>query len=422
MLAYLRLRRYFILLGFFLLALLSLPIISRLAVDGVLRPLINEHNATLTNNYQKILTDLEILSAHPIFPQATYRNNAQFVLLKYLPMDGIEVTSARNPRYSALAKMAEVYNNWRNDDNTLAKLLHDKELMSLDTSWVKQLKNYDHWNYSTHKEIISALSPIRDVSGITRLEIFSQLPQPNFNILRSWALLNFIKLQKMGRGKEALETYRHVAFLLHSSGNLVASMSAISMLKDEFILMGRFKVAGWNPIPIYYLETYSRVTWAWMALLKMSYFSEFPPAFFAYLKPHNGLCPGAREAVSNFTLYRDFFEPQARFEANFSSNIEYTKKLYIKIKTDCNLNIYNKFLDRSPASLNMLSSFTLDEEIFKRSRNTEYNFSLTDNWIYLPYIRRLVGIVYFSSKNPLNYLLPYESRKKKFMGLNEGFY
>lgn len=419
MLKYLRHRRHFILLAIVLTALLSLPVFSRLTVDTVLKPLINEQNASLTAQYQNILLDLEILTAHPVFPPHNYRNNAQFVLLKYIPMDGIESASFKNPRYDALLKMTEEYNNWRGDDRILQKMLKDKELLSIDTSWLKQLEDYDHWNYSSHKEIVSSLSPVRDVSGITRLEIFSQLPQPTFNVMRAWALLNFIKMQKVGRGKEALETYRQVAYLMHTAGNFVASMTAYSMLKDEYILLGRFPVKGWEPIPVYYLEAYSRVTWAWMAILKVPYFSEFPPAFYQYLKPQNGLCAGARNAVASFTLYRDFFEPQTYFESNFASNIAYTKKLYIKIKTECNLNIYNKFLDRSPASLDLFSSFTLDESIFKAAKNTEYNFSLIDNWIYLPYIRRLVGFVYFSPSSPMNYTMPYESRKKKFTGLKE---
>lgn len=419
MFKYLRQRRHFILFAIIFSAFLSLPIFSRLAIDTVFRPLINEQNAGLTANYQKILADLEILAAHPVFPERSYRDNAQFILLKYIPMDGIESQSAKNPRYDAILRMTNEYNDWRDDERVWQSMIHDKELLSIDTSWLKKLDKYDHWNYSSHKEIVSSLSPVRDVSGITRMEIFSQLPQPTYNFLRSWATLHFIKMHKQGHGKEALQIYRHVAFLMHSSGNLVGSMTAYSMLKDEYALLGRFPVKGWDPIPVYYLETYARVTWAWMGILKISYFSEFPYAFFPYLKPQNGLCAGAREAVASFTLYRDFFEPQTYFEANFASNIAYTKKLYIKIKTECNLNIYNKFLDRSPASLDWMSSFTLDESIFKRARNTEYNFSLMDNWIYLPYVRRLVGLMYFSPGSSMNYVRRYESRKKKFSGLNE---
>ncbi len=422
MFKYLRHRRHFILFAIVFSAFLSLPILSRLVIDTIFRPLVNEQNASLYNNFPKIISDLETITAHPVFPMPGYKNNAQFVLLKYIPMDGIEDTHIKNPRYDSLFRLTEEYYNWRTDDQVFQKMLNDKELLAVDTTWVQKLRDYDHWNYSSHKEILSSLSPIRDVSGITRLEIFSQLPQPTFNQLRSWAMLNFIKMQKAGHGLEALKTYRHIAYLLHSAGNFVASTTAFSMLRDEYVLLGRFPVKGWEPVPIYYLDAYARVTWAWVAILKMPYFSEFPPAFFPYLKPQNGLCAGAREAVSNFTLYRDFFEPQTYFEANFTYNIAYTKKIYIKVKTECNLNIYNKFLDRSPASLDMFSSFTLDESIFKRAKNTEYDFSLVDNWIYLPYIRRLVGFVYFSPGSPMNFIMPYETRKKKFAGLNEIFF
>jgi len=222
MLKYLRQRRHFILLAIIFSAFLSLPIFSRLAVDTVFKPLINEQNASMTAQLPKILNDLEILQAHPVFPAQGYRHNAQFVLLKYIPMDGIESNSAKNPRYDSLLKITDEYNGWRTEDKTLQKMLKDKELFSLDTSWLKRLEAFDHWNYSSHKEILSSLSPVRDVSGITRLEIFSQLPQPTFNLMRSWAILHFIRMQKIGKGAEALKTSRIVFFLLQSVGNLVA--------------------------------------------------------------------------------------------------------------------------------------------------------------------------------------------------------
>jgi hypothetical protein len=83
------------------------------------------------------------------------------------------------------------------------------------------------------------------------------------------------------------------------------------------------------------------------------------------------------------------------------------------------MSVYNKFFDRSPASLNPFSSFTLDDEISDRKKHTDYNFSLTDNWIYIPYVRRLVGMVYFANGSPFNYLMPYETHSRKYRGLIE---
>jgi hypothetical protein len=158
-----------------------------------------------------------------------------------------------------------------------------------------------------------------------------------------------------------------------------------------------------------------------MAILKLPYFNEFPEAFVKYLSPQNGICAGALEAISSFTLYRDFFEPQSFFEADFSENVTFTKNLFRKIHNECNLAIYSKFLDRSPASLNPFSSFTLDEEISSKIKNTDYNFSMMDNWVYIPYVRRLVGMMYFANGSPINYLMPYETetRRKKLKGLLE---
>jgi hypothetical protein len=413
-------RRHFILFFFFLLALVALPVTARLSVDTVFKPQIFEMNASLYNNIPKILADLEVLSEHPVFPESTYQNNAQFILSKYLWMDGVEVNAVLNPRTELLSRMTDSnYNSWRSNEAQFQEMIHDKELLALDTRWMQSLNKYDHWNYSSDTKIISSLSAVRDVNALTRLEIFSQLPVPSFKQLRSWALLNFIKLHKQGRDIEGLKTYRHVAFLLHTAGNLVASMTAASMLKDEYVLMAFFHVKNWETVPYFYVDTYSRVTWAWMAVLKIPYFDDFPKAFIPYLKPQNGICAGALEAVSNFSLYRDFFEPHSFFEADFTSNVNFTKKLYRKIQSDCNLDVYSKFLERSPASLHPFSSYTFDDDISERKKYTDYNFSLADNWIYIPYVRRLVGLVYFANGSPINYVMPYETKKKKFQGLND---
>jgi hypothetical protein len=408
-------------LGFFLLALFIVPIIARLSVDTVFRPQLGERNADLNKNIPKILADLEVLSAHPVFPAAVYKNNAQFLLNKYIGTNGMEITAVRNPQYFSLRKFTTIYGKWRTNPALLDLIMNDNDLMSLDTSWMQSLHEFDHWNYSDRREVIARLSSVQDVNALTRLEIFSQLPTPSFRDIRGWALLNFIKLYKSGQGYEGLKTYRHVANLLHTSGNLVASVTATFMLRDEYILLEHFHVKDWKPVPIVYVDAYYRVVWAWMAILKLPYFNEFPEAFVKYLSPQNGICAGALEAISSFTLYRDFFEPQSFFEADFSENVTFTKNLFRKIHNECNLAIYSKFLDRSPASLNPFSSFTLDEEISSKIKNTDYNFSMMDNWVYIPYVRRLVGMMYFANGSPINYLMPYETetRRKKLKGLLE---
>lgn len=417
MFRYLKSRRYYILLSFILFGLLILPIAAEISVDLVLKPQVSIFNIALKHNYPKILDDLEMLHKNKIFKNSAYKNNAEYLISKYVSLDGVAAALiAKNTTNEPVKRITKVYHAWRSNEEILKSLLQDKELMSVNTDWLERLHNYDHWNFSTNKELTAALATIPNVNALTRLDIFSQLPSPNYDNFRSWAILHFLQMTQKGQSHKGLKTYRKVANLIHSSSTVVGNITAASMLKDEYILTSKFGIKGWATVPVFYIDAYIRTTWAWMGLLKLPYFNTFPVEFLSYLKPETGICASSRESVSNFSLYLDLYQPQTRFERNFTDNVIFTTHLYQKIQKVCNLEIYDKFLSRSPASLNPWSSFKFDKELFKAARHTDYDFSIEDNWVYLPYIRRIVGTVYFAGGSPMNYVSHYE--RKKFQGLN----
>ena len=417
MIRYLKSRRYFILLSILLLGLMMIPIMAEVSVALILKPEVREYNVELKYNYPRILEDLATLEANPIFKRSEYNNNAEFLISKHVPWEGIaNPLITKSETTMSVQKISKVYFSWRTLEDQFENLMSDKALLKVDTSWLKKLDAYDSWNFSTNKELTSALASIPHVNALARLEIFSQLPSPNYDIFKSWALLNFIKLEKKGKAIEGLRTYRKIANLMHSSNTIVGNITAASMLKDEYTLVSKFNIKGWTPVPVFYIDAYIRTTWAWMGILKVPYFDTLPVEFLAHLKPETGLCASSRESISNFSLYLDLYQPQTRFETNFSDNVIYTTHLYKKIQNVCNLQIYNTFLERSPASISPWSSFKIDRDFFKANLNTDYDFSIEDNWIYLPYVRRIVGTVYFANGSPMNFVSHYE--RKHFMGSN----
>lgn len=419
MVNYLRSRRYFILFGLTLLCLLFLPVFARLSIDTVLKPTIAEHNLALVHSYGKILTDLEDLSQFPVFPESAYKKNAEFVLSKYIEFDGDEGTTLFYKKSQAIKKIQRLYLGWKQSPLIRQRLVNDPDLRKLDTRWMRELLKYDYWDFSDNRKVVSLFESLAHVNASTRLEIFNHMPIPSYGELRSWALLNFINSYRSGKPLDGMRVYRKTAELINSSGTLIGQVTAAAMLKDEYAIMSLFDVKGWEPRPIFAIESYVRVSWAWIGILKMPYFGEFPNQFISYIHPQYGICAGSRLASADYGLYVDFFQPQSFFESNFTSNVAVTSKLYKKIHENCRIESFSRFLSRSPASINPWSSYVIDEDINTKRHDIDYDFSIQDNWIYLPYVRRLVGMMYFANQNPLNYLLHYNGQKPKFLGVQE---
>jgi hypothetical protein len=229
-------------------------------------------------------------------------------------------------------------------------------------------------------------------------------------------------LQKAQENKayEGLQAHRKVIELIHSSGTLLGNVTAAAMLKDEYLLVSRFDIKNWKTKPILSIDSYSRVSWAWIGLIKTSFFQKLPQKFLPYMKPQNGICAGARETAASYALYLDFFSPRTTLESDFSDNVAFSSKIFNKLSEDCNHSNYKAFLTRSPASIQpwKWSSLNVNADLFKNYAETEFDFTIADNWIYLPFVRRFVGLSLFSNGSPINYTVHYDAVRSPFAGIN----
>lgn len=419
MIKYLHSRRYFIYFAFVFFTLALIPLVAHVSVDLFFRPQIMERNAKLYQNLPKILSDLEMLDQNPIFPELRTHNNAEFLISKYVIFDGYERNISRNNQYDAMSKIHVDYGNWRNNTLTLEKIQADESLMTLDTSWLEELHAYDHWNFSSNKRVKESMALVPNVNSMARTEIFTQLPVPKYDMMRSWALIHFLQMQKSGHGSQGIKTYRKVTELINTTGTLIGNITAANMLKDEYVLVSKFDIKNWTTRPYYHIDTYIRVSWAWVGLLRLPMFDRLPKKFLRFVKPQNGVCASSWETLATYSIYLDFFQPRTYFESDFSKNVKFTTDLYRDVQAQCNLESYSPFLKRSPASLSpMTNSYNIDASIYNLHTNTDYNYSVEDNWVYLPYLRRLVGLVTFANADPIDYVTPYRNKKGRFAGIN----
>ena len=119
-------------------------------------------------------------------------------------------------------------------------------------------------------------------------------------------------------------------------------------------------------------------------------------------------------------MYLDFFAGRTFFESDFRENVAASTKLFNQLNSDCNHSNYKSFLTRSPASSQpwTWSSLDMNADLFKNYSATEFDFTIDDNWIYLPYVRRFIGLTFFLNGNSINYSAHYDSVKKPFKGIN----
>ncbi len=402
--------------------LFALPIIvvlsEHMIIDIYFKTQITENQYTWYDKLPQIYGDLETLDANPIFPKLTTNNNAEYLISRYVPFNGFDKLISSNPQYDSLKKINVEYADWRRNTETFTTMLNDKSIMSLNSSWVGLLSQFDHWNFSSNTQIKEYLSLVPNVNSLTRLDIFSRLPIPNYNMMRSWALLYVFHSYKNNRSLDGLKLHRKVAELINSSGTIMGNMAAASMLKDEYALMSYLNVKNWQTKPYHYIDIYTRVSWAWLGVLKLPLFGRLPLKFVQFIKPQNGACASSWENASTYSVYLDFFQPRVAFESDFSKNIKFTSELYKNIQTQCNLQSYSPFISRSPASIDLSTSYKVDEVIYSHHGNKEYNYSLQDNWMYWPFVRRLIGLMSFGTPGPIDYLSHYKAKKKKFAGQN----
>ncbi len=415
---YLKRNRYTILFFLLFVGICTVPFVERITTVFIFKPMMSEINIELSLHKDRILSDLEILETYPLFQEHAREKNAEWVISQHIGWHGEGSPTQDSLKSFKVRKLAKFYSTWRLDEKVYEKLLQDEDLMNLNTDWITRLEKYDHWNFSTHREVATPLALVPKVNSLTRVEIFSQLPIANYQDLRSWVIIHFLQKAKSGNTLQGFKALRKVAELMHSSGTLIGNISAASILKDEYVLMSKFKNSDWQPKPQVSIEAYIRVSWAWLGLVKTAFFHPFPKEYWQYMKPENGICASARESAASYSVFIDFFAPRVSFESDFSANLLSSKKIFERLSFDCNHSNYSGFLNRSPSSTHpwSWSSIDVNAGLFKNYSKMDFNFTTIDNWIYLPFVRRFVGLSFFTAGSPINYTVHYETAPKKFPG------
>ena len=392
--------------GIFLTIAVSIPLISHLIVKFVYLPRINVAHHKVLSLSPRILADLTLVSQEPPFEETRFEHDAEFFLERYVSWEGLsrEVTDA-----DQVTELFSRFTYWKVAPGQLKQLTEDPMFNSIDTAWMSSLYKYDHWNLSARSEVAHKLQSAARMNGVSRIGVFATLPIPNYNEIRLWATLHLLQKFKAGRALEGFHTFRKTAQLVHSSGTLVGNMIVVAMLKDEHLLTSLFKVKSWELVPTQVIESYQRVSWAWVALSREPWFREFPEDFKTYMRPQLGLCAAAWELGSSVSGFQDFLEPRFVFESDFSANIERSRNFQIQLLKTCNMSSLTSLVTETPPGANPWFGKGYEDLLMVDPQGTSE--ATTMNWSRVPYLRRIMGLTLLTVATP-NYLQHYEREAK----------
>lgn len=299
--------------------------------------------AEIETYYPQITADLQVLEQKPLFEDRERIKNAEPLISKYVAWEGFGAKKLENENHATLLKFIQDHPSKKLGDEYLKELYSDPRLMNLDVAWVDTLQEYDHWNFASHPSWIETLKKVSGENSIGRVVLFSNLAIPDMKEFRFSVLIRFLQLHRQGKTEKGLKAIRNAAQLCHSTGTLIGSMVALTLLRDEINLAEVLHQTSWKPATNDSLEAYKRVAWAWNGIFNVNKWKGFPSQFEAFLKPRNGICGAAWE--NSVKGLPDLLSGGFPFESSYKEQVERDLFFQRKMLEACGLQAMAVFLE-----------------------------------------------------------------------------
>lgn len=365
-----------------------------------------EHLAEVERHFEAIKKDLVLIDANPIFPTWSREKNAEPFLSKYVTW-GSDTKST--PPWSDHAKLLAIVERYKNvkDIEQWKRFESDPEVLSLDVSWVDELKNFDHWSFLSTDAYRRIIEDGPKKNSIARIGMWSSSPFPEMQELRWATLARFAQLHSKGETMLGFENVRKSAELFHSTSTLIGGMMAVFMLHQEVQLMEHTGFAGWVRIDEDRIMAYRRLAWGWAGLVhlfqwKPEHVAEFEP----YIKPSNGICGGTWENVLAGSFYGDFLEGHVPLESDYTARIANVREVTGKFLDRCQLSELKALGLPTPAGARGLFSEKA-EQVWSASGEP---LRIPLNPSRVPFVRRVVGFTLFTIAMP-GWMRQYQERE-----------
>lgn len=337
--------------------------------------------AEVRKHQDAILKDLILLEAKPIFSYTHHTKNVQEFLTQHISWQGGDFKPLETPNHNKLEKFKNLI-YWNNPDQ-LQNLLAEKEIMLMNLSWMNELLNYDHLNFSSHSKIKSQMQLAAQSGSLQRIAIMTELPMPELNELRQFAVIYFLQQYQKGNTKQGLLVLEHVAKILHSENTLVSQMLVVALLRTENKLKNYLNFSEPTLASEETILAYRRLSWAWNGISLLPWANADISVFEPYLKRQNGICSAVGEPV-NLDRMKDFFEPHFLFENDMSLNFKNLRFYQNKLRTLCQAQ-HMKIFDQPVKAENNKLLLHLPSSILSVDDEALSMWPL--NWARIPFVR-----------------------------------
>jgi hypothetical protein len=357
-----------------------------------------------------MLSDLKLLDETQLIAPISFNSNADVLLSQHVSWQGMEADVLSDENHKMLIQFRERHIGWDKSPEKLTSMLNDPDLDRIDTSWLSQLENYDHWNVLDNSHIKPHLERAKKMDAIARVGLFASLPIPSYYELQSWAAVYFMQMHKKNKSIEGLKIYRKTAQLVYSSSLLVASMMTVKLFDTERYLVDTLKIKNWSTPNREATAALKRVSWGWVGVLKKSFSTEMSSDFEKYVKVENGICSAPFEVAMVDAIALDYLSPNFIFESDHTADIERLSLAIENFRSKCHMSGLKVFSERTPASVNNWRPQV--EASFVTNYNELGVISLLGylNFSKIPYVRRMFG--YLLSESPdAGYFKLYKSEK-----------
>lgn len=359
----------------------------------------------------RIENDVSQLIENPIYTDRARLKNAEPVVRQFLTWEGDKSGSApeglefeNETKIKAFADRHSLKDltpkSWR-------ALLNDPELEQLKLSWLDDLISSDHFDMATHPSHQQAIEKAKTANGLEKIEISSQLPIPNFALLRAMATFRYAQLISKDKADEAAELFRHISHLIWTSNSLVGSMTAMSMLKFEHSLEETGAGFALPLVETERIEAMRSLSWFWGGtyrhLLLGDYFSPLKP----YFTPETGACAGASESLAGTSGLEMFLGGESSWmEPDFTPAFKRVRKIEERLMHMCSMEAYKPFFESAPAKPSPL--FVKNVYVVSDSLGDMQ----VPNPTLIPFVRRAAGATLLSIAMP-NPFAVYDKRDRE---------
>lgn len=381
---------------------LSIGILGNFLLNTLyLRPLLMAN----TGNYQKyssqIEGDFQTIENYPIWLRPSYQKNAHQLLMKNIDMDGVDLIINKNTEM--VQWLFEKHRYWGRSGQELEEFMDDAKIDLIDVTWMRELLNYDHWNFSKGPKIMAKLKSLGQLNSFKRNLLFDHLPRPNFNQLKEFGLVYLFQKFKKGNFAEGKKIYEHVLSLIYSANSLVSNIVAIQGRKNLCVVKKLLQTENCSAKELRSLNALERVSWAWMGIYEYSMLHSLSTKFSVNIDYKFGVCGASFSKILGLNAYYDYLGFSWPLEMNLDEEFVREKQEFKKLTDHC----HNSEL------MVFKSVVSYSDVPWKESSVKQKNTGLTEKTFYhgkIPFLRKYVGTSLINREKP-NWFRHYEKKK-----------